>query len=434
MKLSRVAPEAAFVGAGQVAAAMASIATIRVLTGLLIPEAFGELALAFTVAALAQQFVFGPAAMACVRHYAPSYESGNLGAFRRSMVILCGAGTLALGAIATVVWLGLRVDGLSAWIPSLWAATVFAWLNSISSLLDGVQNAARQRKIVALHQGVGGWLRLGFAVIAAKSWGGTSNRILWGYSAGYVLIIASQTFFLLGTLSAAKSSEKSGPAKPLMLSMCRYAWPFSAWGVFTWVQASADRWALGAYAGLYQTGLYQSIYQLGYYPASLIMQFLLQVATPILFDKAGHRSETARQQAAKQWNNWLVLAVLAATLVGVALSWAGGHRLLALLIAPAYRSQSSLVTWLILASGCFAAGQVGTLNPMMSMNTERLLAPKIVTAIAGAILIVGGARVAGTAGVVGAQVCFSVGYLIWILCLNRKAPAVCAAPIPAYHG
>ena len=29
---------------------------------------------------------------------------------------------------------------------SLWAATAFAWLNSISSLLDGVQNAARQRK------------------------------------------------------------------------------------------------------------------------------------------------------------------------------------------------------------------------------------------------------------------------------------------------
>ena len=46
MKLSRVAPEAASVGTGQVVAALASVATIRVLTGILNPAAFGELALA----------------------------------------------------------------------------------------------------------------------------------------------------------------------------------------------------------------------------------------------------------------------------------------------------------------------------------------------------------------------------------------------------
>ena len=53
-----------------------------------------------------------------MRYYAPSYESGNLGAFRRSMVILSGAGTMALAAIAAMIWFGLRVEGLSAWIPA----------------------------------------------------------------------------------------------------------------------------------------------------------------------------------------------------------------------------------------------------------------------------------------------------------------------------
>jgi ABC-type spermidine/putrescine transport system permease subunit II len=71
---------------------------------------------------------------------------------------------------------------------------------------------------------------------------------------------------------------------------------------------------------------------------------------------------------------------------------------------------------------------------MMSMNTRRLIAPKIVTAIGGSLLIVGGARAAGTAGVVAAQVCFSLGYLIWILCLNRRAPAFSGAPSLVYHG
>jgi len=434
MKLLRIAPEVGAVAAGQIVAALASIASIRVLTGLLRPDVFGQLALAFTVSGLAQQFVFGPVAMACVRYYAPSCENGQAGAFVRSMVALSGAGTLALAAIAAAAWFGLRAEGLSVWIHGLWAATAYAWLNSVSSLLDGVQNAARQRKIVAMHQGLGGWLRLALALIVARNWGGTSNGTLWGYSAGYAIVIASQAFFFSRTLSAAKFAERSGPMRPLVLSMCCYAWPFSAWGVFTWVQASADRWALSAYSGLYQTGLYQSIYQLGYYPASLIAQFLLQVATPILFAKAGKAGETARQEETGRWNNRMVLAVLGATLVGAGLSFAGGHRWLALLLAPAYRSQSSLVSWLMLASGCFAAGQIGALNPMISMNTRRLIRPKIITAIGGTLLVAGGAHAAGTAGVVFAQVTFSLGYLIWILCLNRQAPAFHAAPSPAYHG
>src|SRR5580658_3330291 len=323
MILARIGPEAGAVAAGQIVAALASIATIRVLTGLLRPDAFGELALAFTVAGLAQQFILGPIAMACVRYYAPSCESGQVTAYIRSVVALSGAGTLALAAITAAAWFFLRVESLSAWIPSLWAASAYAWLNSISSLLDGMQNAARQRKIVAMHQGVGGWLRLGLAVLALKMWGGTSQEALWGYSTGYILLIASQTFFFARTLAAAKSGEKSGPAGPLTLSMCQFAWPFSAWGLFTWVQSSADRWALGAYTGMYQMGLYQSIYQLGYYPASLITQFLVQVATPILFAKAGFGGEPTRQEAAGSWNNRLMLAVLGATLVGAGFSFAG---------------------------------------------------------------------------------------------------------------
>src|SRR6185312_5699384 len=187
------------------------IASIRALTGILRPEAFGELALAFTVAGLAQQFILGPIAMACIRYYAPSRESGNLKAFVRGMLILAGAGSLALLAIAGAASGILRMEGFASWTAGLWTATAYAWLYSISSLLDGVQNAARQRKLVALHQGIGGWLRLALALVVAAIWGGASSGILWGYSAGYAILIASQSFFLLRTLSAAKSDEKSEP-------------------------------------------------------------------------------------------------------------------------------------------------------------------------------------------------------------------------------
>jgi uncharacterized membrane protein YeaQ/YmgE (transglycosylase-associated protein family) len=149
----------------------------------------------------------------------------------------------------------------------------------------------------------------------------------------------------------------------------------------------------------------------------------LQVATPLLFDRAG------RDGDAERWNHRFMLAAIGATVAVTVISAAGGHRLLALLLAPDYRAQSALVTPLILASGCFAAGQIGSLHSMMSMNTRQLIAPKIITALGGAALLVAGAAAAGTRGVVAAQVCFSVAYLCWILALNRRAARPSSRPL-----
>ncbi len=416
MTFRQLAPEAALIAAGQGVAALASVATIRVLTGILRPAAFGKFGLALTVATLAQQCLLGPIAMAAVRYYAPSSDSCNIRAYVRGIGALCAIGTLALAAVTAVA---------SCWIPNLWAAGVYAWVSSASSLLDGIQNAARQRALVALHQGMGGWLRLALVAAAAKTWGASSEVTLWAYSAGYAVLIASQSFFLWRTLAHGKWVGTETSTGSLARTMARYAWPFSAWGVFTWVQASADRWSLSAYSGLYQTGLYQSLYQLGYYPASLLTQFLIQVATPILFAKAGCGGD------AERWNHRLLVAAVAATIAGAAASAAGGHKILALLLGPDYRGQSALVTPLILASGFFAAGQIGAIHSMMAMNTRRLIAPKIVTAAGGAALIAVGAATAGTKGVVAAQLAFSLAYLVWIVLLNRRHAAPSWSKSPA---
>ena len=406
MSLRRIAPEAALIGAGQLVAALASLATIRAMTGILRPQAFGELALAFTVAGLAQQCLLGPISMAAVRYYPRCLQAGNLRSYFRGVLLLCAGGTILLAALTAA---------FSRWAPGLWTASAYAVLSSISALLDGVQNAARRRALVALHQGAGAWLRLFLALGLARLYGASAEITLWGYTAGYAVLIASQALFLRATLAGPLSASAAGPLRPIAAALAGYSWPFTAWGVFTWAQASADRWALTAYAGLYQTGLYQSLYQLGYYPAALMTQLLLQVATPVLFAKGAHSAD------AERWNRRLLHAALAATAAVTAFSAIGGHKLLALLLASDYRKQSVLLTPLILASGVFAAAQIAALQPMVAMNTRSLLAPKIVTAAGGAVLLVLGAWLAGTKGVVAAQLCFSVVYLVWILSLNRRS-------------
>ncbi len=323
----------------------------------------------------------------------------------------------------------------------LGAAALFAWISSAGSMIDGIQNAARQRMIVALHQGAGAWLRLAIVVEVARYLAQDANSILWSYSAGYGLVIVSQLYFLARTLRRAMRVAESGGIElgrtdlgraelggresahatgPMLRSMWAYTWPFSAWGVFTWIQASSDRWALGAFAGLDQVGLYQSLYQVGYYPIAMLTQFLLQVSTPIIFQRAGSGADTRRRMNAEELNNLLTRVVLGATGLVALASYLGGHRLLALVLAPAYRAHSPLISLLILASGCFAAGQIKSLNFMTSLATHRLIAPKVVTAIAGAGLIVLGARYRGSYGVASAQLAFSMLYLAWIFLLDRR--------------
>jgi O-antigen/teichoic acid export membrane protein len=441
-RLLRVAPEAFFVVSGQVVGAAGNIYAIRILTTLLPPAGYGQLALAMTGAVLAQQLVLGPIGTACIRYFAPAQESGELAIYTRAIARMFLAGTLALAAIAAMIGIFFAGTARLNLLPSLVAAAVFAWISSASSMIDGIQNAARQRKIVALHQGAGAWLRLAIVVEVARYLTQNADSILWSYSAGYALLILSQLYFLARTLRRAMHSREavgsglggtnaSHATGPMLRSMWSYTWPFSAWGVFTWIQTSSDRWALGAFAGLDQVGLYQSLYQIGYYPIAMLTQFLLQVSTPIVFQRAGSGADAGRRMNAEGLNNLLTRVVLGATAVGALASYLGGHRLLALVLAPAYRAHSPLISLLILASGCFAAGQIKSLNFMTSLATHRLIAPKVVTALAGAGFIVLGARYRGSYGVASAQLAFSMLYLAWIFLLDRKHSVLRSIPAEA---
>jgi hypothetical protein len=68
---------------------------------------------------------------------------------------------------------------------------------------------------------------------------------------------------------------------------------------------------------------------------------------------------------------------------------------------------------------------------MTSLATHRLIAPKIVTAVAGAGLIVLGARYRGSYGVAAAQLAFSLSYIVWIFLLDRKHSVLRAVPAEA---
>ena len=75
---------------------------------------------------------------------------------------------------------------------------------------------------------------------------------------------------------------------------------------------------------------------------------------------------------------------------------------------------------MVLSGGLFAAGQIAVLSLLSGAHSQRLIAPKIITALLGVLLNIGGAFWLGLSGVVYAGVAVSSIYLVWIVMLVKR--------------
>jgi O-antigen/teichoic acid export membrane protein len=206
--------------------------------------------------------------------------------------------------------------------------------------------------------------------------------------------------------------------------MWLYAWPFAAWGVFTWAQLASDRWALQAFTSTAMVGRYAVLYQVGYYPLTLLSGLLMQLAVPILFSRAGDASQPERLAHTRQLNQFLVVATIGITLV-VSIAAVFLHDwIFSILVAPSFRDVSYLLPLMVLTGGLFALGQTGSLLFLTGTTTHRLVSPKVATAVLAVALMIAGAKTWGLVGVVGAGIAHTLVYAIWVLCLWQSVVPV----------
>ena len=419
--LRRLGGEFFWVGLGQGVAALGGIIAVRLLTGFLNPASYGELALALTVVMLAQQLVLGPVSQAFMRYFAPMQEAGKLNAFFRAALLLLTQATGVVLVFTVLAIVGLWAIGQVRWVWIVVLAFLLSLLTGYNSGLDGIQNAARHRIVVAWHQGVGQWVRFAMAIFLIAILGSSSTAPLLGYTLGAALVLTSQLVFLKKLLM--KDIPQTGDDKDIkdcVHQMRQYAWPFAGWGLFTWAQLASDRWALQAFATTGVVGLYAALFQVGYSPIYLLTGLAVQLFYPILFSWAGDASDRARLNRAYRLNYLLLVGSAGLTILGTILAFLLHRQIFWLVVAPPYRQVSWLLPFMVLASGLFASGQIASLPFMITGDTQRLLAPKIGTATICVLLNFAGAYVFGVAGVVLSNVTFSVVYLIWISILARR--------------
>lgn len=415
----RLAKEGSWIVAGQIASVLGALALVRVLTEHLDPAQYGQLALGLTVASLVNQVVLGGISGGIGRFYAIAAERKDLHGYLRDARLLLGYATLAVVAIGLVLMGGLHSLGYSHWMGLAAAALVFSVLSGFNSTLSGIQNAARQRGIVAFHGGLDAWLKILLAVGAMLWLGSTSIAVVIAYSCSSFLVTCSQLFYMRRTIP--QEGTGAGGGTRFIQQMWAYSWPFSAWGIFSWMQQVSDRWALEAFATTKEVGLYAVLFQIGYSPVAMVTGMSITFLGPILYQRAGNAMDDARN-ANVHWLVWRMTFIsLAATIVGVIIAFIMHDWIFRFLVASEYREISYLLPWLLLAGGIFAAGQMLALKLMSEMKSAKMLSAKIGSALLGVSFNIYGASVAGLPGVVGALVLFSLIYLAWMILLASRA-------------
>ncbi|MDD0815388.1 lipopolysaccharide biosynthesis protein [Curvibacter sp. HBC28] len=416
----RLLGEGSWVVAGQAASVLGSLVMIRVLTELLSPSAYGELTLGLTVAALANQIIFGPLAGGVTRFYAPAAEKAALRTFLHSSQALLLQATGMVLLLAMVTWAVAWAIGQVHLMPLLSLAMMLSILAGINAVLGGLQSAARQRFVVALSQGFEPWLRIAAISVLAGVLGSSSETALLGYVLSMMFIVLYQGHLLhrLRESTIRPPVEAQNTWRRDILSVTL---PTSLYGFFTWLQLSSDRWALQWFSSTADVGLYAVVYQLGYYPITLLGGMLVQFLMPIAFQRVGDASDPQRRRAMERlaWRAGVLVMLLTALGFGAS-HWLHAE-ILGLFAQRDYGSVSYLLPWMVMSGGLLATGQTLALILQSNLRTAELSRAKIGSSIIGIVANLLAAHWFGLAGIVGAGVLSAGLYAGWMMLLTRAS-------------
>lgn len=414
VRLKRLLSEVSWIVAGQIASVLGSLLLVRVLTEYLSPAQYGEMALGLTIAGLVNQVVMGGLNNGIGRFYPIAVENGDLSGYLKASRRLMGYAALAVGLISIVLLAGLLWADQTQWFGLTVAVVVLSVLDGFNSSLSGIQNAARQRSIVALHSGMNAWLKVGLALVLILLLGTSSVVVVFGFAFSALLITASQLFFLKRLITKQTHPNLELANENWELRIWAYARPFSVFGIFTWTQLASDRWALQSFAATQDVGQYMVVFQLGYTPIVLVTGLAMSFLGPILYQRSGVALDPSRNASVHRLA-WRITGVsLAVTGLAFLFTLLLNDWLFQHLVALPFRAASYLLPWFVLSGGIFAAGQMLSLKLMSDMNVSAMTTTKIVSALLGIGFNVAGAWCFGLNGVVAGLVAFSILYFVWM--------------------
>ena len=298
--------------------------SVKLLTGLMGREVYGEFTLILTAFALLHDILIVPASQSYLRYHHTAEQKGllrpaRLWVMRWYLVVtltVCGVGLVLTRQFS-------RWFDLGPWSAA--AAGIFFLAGSWRLLGTEVINLKRQRKSFAL-QSIGFLLACPvFVCLFLICFGVSAGLAVTGQAvAAFLFAALALRPFLKGTFAAPAVSGEN--------EMGRLVWtfglPYAALLSFQWVQSFADRYIVCGFLGWKDAGLYAAAFQVSGVPFMLLLTLLSSLAIPVAYQRAKDVSDGRQLRSANRvLGAALLLYVLAGGVMVIPYAFWGGRLL-----------------------------------------------------------------------------------------------------------
>lgn len=375
---SRVAGDALWVVSGQLLTALIALLAMRLMTELVPPAVFGDVALVVGLVTALCGVGCMPAVAAGERLRAELARAGRLRDLRR---------VLLHKVVASVVVISVLLVATAVLMPRPWAPGPLAVLLAAPLLMVTARRELETHWLAAArdHRRAGLWVA---SDALARPFVAISLVALTGPNAASVLagfIVAAGITNLIWSRRSPASASWSGnePVDPaLARRVRRYARPLVAVNLMEWFNGQGDRFIVAAILTTTQVGLYAAVYVLIHEAFRRAGNVMARTLRPVYFQLVNHRDGRARVVYAA----WLA-SILSACVAGVLLLTLYRDAVAALLLAPQYRSAAVLMPWIAAGSAlCVLRGVIQ--QPLLAQeHTGKLLVPKVVGVASAALAI-----------------------------------------------
>ena len=308
-RFTRLTNEAIWLILAQAIGLLGSFIFIRLITNLVSPADYGQLALSLTLFTLCSQLTTGLIASGVSRSYTDAYRNQQLSSFFQACrwLLLVGS-TIIISICLPLALLTNYVDiGLSSNL--VLSIACYAILHSYYSIFLAIQNAARKRKLIALCTVIDVVLRSLFALAVVLYLSSTSSGIVFGFTVGSLLTLFILYFLFSDEYIRSASVASATESRAWAHAMWIFAWPLTVSGIFNWSYYASQRWSLEAFSTTTEVGQFYLLTQIGYGPISTLGASLISFVAPVLYNRATDNANRANLLAIYQTLKNIVLSV-----------------------------------------------------------------------------------------------------------------------------
>ncbi|PLX85730.1 MAG: hypothetical protein C0617_03355 [Desulfuromonas sp.] len=419
-----VTRELFWVVVGQVLIFTGGFASIKTLTNIMGPVGYGKLALGMTIAGFFNMFVYGPIGNVVIRYFSICKEREELNLYffvlkkthrMLFLIVLCFT---ALVSLLVYFLIGRE------WALLFLVSSLFGVVRGVELSFSSLQNATRQRKLVALHQGAEVWLRFLLAIGLLFLLGNTGYFALTGYLVGMTLITLSQRFFALKDTTILKQWYAKPPnelsERKMFNELVKYALPFTYFAVFNVIGLYSDRWILQGFLGASEVGVYSALYSLANAPILVLMAMLNQMMVPIIFEKTGSMVGDNKKEIGSKLLLCTVGVYIFFATIFILILFLFSEPLVTFLTNVQFSTYHQILWIVSLGLALFNLGQLFCLRGLCSKRPIVYFYPKLWHAISFFGFSFFGAMFYGLTGVSWGLCLSSIVYLVSVLLVNKN--------------